>query len=292
MPRFRVLPGFLVMLPALLAGPWAAADEYAEKSRAIAEAHGGTIVTVELVIELAMSMMGMAERSEEKMNAVGTVVHPDGWVLLTNSAVDPAGQYQAMLSMMPDGVSIESRVTSARVRYADGTEVDGQVVLRDTDMDLALLKPVEAPGNQQPHLDFSKAADIGMFDPAVILNRLGRVARYQLAGYTGRIEAVIDRPRLLYVMTGPAGAPVFTLDGEPIGICAQRTFGGAAMTSFSDFESNIMSVIVPGVDLVEFLEQGADAEISDEEPAADDDADDDDGDAEEAAILLESPEDE
>jgi S1-C subfamily serine protease len=259
MPRFHILPGALLVIPALLGGAWSAADEYAEKCRAVAASHGDTVVTIELVIEISMNMMGMAERTEEKTNAIGTVAHPDGWILLTNAAVDPAGQYASMLSMMPDGMSIESRVTGARIRYADGTEADGRVVLRDGDRDLALLKPVDALGAPVPFVDFSQATAIEMFDPAVILSRLGRVARYQLAGYPSRIEAVIDRPRTLYVMNGPAGAPVFNLDGEPVGICAQRTFGGAGMTSMRDFEDNIMSVIVPGADLVEFLEEGKDA---------------------------------
>lgn len=292
MSRLPYLPGALAMVPVLLAGAWAAADEYAEKSRALVAQHGDSIVTVELVIEISMSMMGMGERSEEQMNAGGTVVHPEGWVLLTNTSIDPTGQYESMLGMLPDGMSFESRVTSSRIRYADGTEVDGQVVLRDTDMDLALVKPVEPPDEPQPYVNFEDAATLGMFDPAITLTRLGRVARYELAGYAGRIAAVIERPRLLYVMNGQAGAPVFDLDGTPVGICAQRTFGGGAITSFMDFESNIMSVVVPGPDLVEFLEQGADAELTEEEDEPE--ADDEDGPASpgEDAIVLETPTDE
>ena len=288
MPRVRFLPGALLIIPALLAGSLAAADEYAEKCRAVAAQHGDTVATVELVIEISMQFMGQAERTEEKTNAVGTVAHAEGWVLVTNASVDPAGQYASMLGAMPEGVSFESRVTGARIRYADGTEVDGRVVLRDTDRDLALIKPASPPESPRPYVDYTTAAAIEMFDPAVILNRLGRVARYQLAGYPSRIEAVIDRPRTLYVMNGPPGAPVFNLAGDPVGICAQRTFGGSAVSSMSDFEENLMSVVVPGSDLIEFLEEGADAvepvDSADETDAADEETEDDEA----ASITLEN----
>lgn len=253
-----------------IAASLARADDYAERARAVAADHGTPVVTVEMTIEMTMSMTGMGtERNEETMNAAGIVVHPDGWVLLTNTSVDPASQYAGMLSMMPDGVRIESRVTSARIRYADGSEAEAQVVLRDSDMDLALAKPVEVPSEPRDFVDFSEAAAVAMFDPVVILQRLGRVARYELSGFTARIEAVIERPRLLYVMTGPAGTPVFTLQGAPVGILGQRSFGGGAM-SFSDFDSNFMSVIVPGVDIVEFLAEGADATTPEDNGAVDD----------------------
>ena len=89
------------LLFALLAGPGrftSAADDLAEKGRAVFKQHQGAVVTVQVVLNNQISMSGRGgQANESRQTLTGTVVDPSGLTVLSLSTIDPASMMQNVL---------------------------------------------------------------------------------------------------------------------------------------------------------------------------------------------------
>ena len=223
----------------------ALADDIAEKGRAVFQKYKDTVVTV----RVAVSVSDGSGSDDNGGWANGAIVDPSGLTVVALSFLDPTGIYAKLDDQNSPQPNV--KITSLRIIFEDGNEVPATVVLRDNDLDLAFIRPIEPPKSPLPSVDLSNSAEPKLLDNVVILSQLGEVARRAHSAAIERIETVVDKPRH-YFMVGAhrsdtiLSAPVFTLEGQFIGIGAMRAIAGATETDPSD---SVLVVIVPAKDI-------------------------------------------
>ncbi|MCH7959244.1 MAG: trypsin-like peptidase domain-containing protein [Candidatus Hydrogenedentes bacterium] len=244
----------------------AAADELAEAARAVVERHASAVVTLKLVIEESMSF-GEFEEDESvgTLEITATIIAPDGLIVTSLSQTDPAGMFESLFEDLDDddySFSIETVITDVRVLLSDGEEIPAKIVLRDRDLDLVFLRPEKPPAKPLPFVDLSRSASAQQFDPLITLRRLGKVANRQCAGSFPRVQAVMKRPRRMYVLESEFGSglgqPAFSIAGDCIGITVLRSLNlpmSDSMAIFSDSGFNMATVVLPASDILEIAEQ-------------------------------------
>lgn len=252
--------GLSLLLPGAAQG-----DDMAVAARQIVAANQDAVVTVRLVLKQTYSSPGAAtEEMEEKMEVTGTIIDATGLTAVSMVATDPSSLYADMMGEEDDGFKMESQVTDVKLLMSDGAELPASIVLRDKDLDLALIRLKTPPEKPMAFVDFSKPSKIEQFDPVAILGRLGKVAQRACAGAISRVTAVVNKPRAFYSLGGDSfqlGSPAFSLTGEAVGICVLRKMNvGEDSYSFFDFhggDSNMIPVILPASDIIELATQSA-----------------------------------
>ncbi len=248
----------------------ASADAIAEAGRSLMENYRDAVVTVRVVSNQQISYPGQGtQESEQTIEATGTIITPTGLTVLALSKVEPSSVLELM-GVMND-VSIESELSDIQILRTDGSEVDAQVLLRDRDFDLVFIAPSDAVEDWS-HVNLAVAANPGLLDPVIAINRLGRVAGRTHSAASGRIEAVVERPRTLYIPsrgdgTGERGSPVFTLDGDLVGILVMRAVRSTGRDNMSD---NMIPIVLPAVDVLDAARQAPGYEDDFEESNNDD----------------------
>jgi hypothetical protein len=277
---FRVAYIACFALVALSATAPARADEPAvEAARQVFEKHHGSVVWVSAVMKMRAGggFGAMFGRQEQKVDAVGTVIHESGLTVLSYSVLDPTAMLNAMMASAGGGVGDEknefkSELSGVKIRLADGTELPAKLILKDDDLDLAFVMPTEK-GKQLPHLKLdarpSDAAKVKTLDAVISIWRLSQSLDRQAAVGIGRVAAVVNKPRTFYVCSGvdSVGTPTFLADGTPLGIMVYRKQGAemslrSMMSSGSD---RMPTVVVPAADVLEVAQQ---ALTKRDEPAA------------------------
>lgn len=209
--------------------PTSAEDQpLAAAARTVLEAQRSNVVTVRLA---ARVRIGSAEAGSMDMDLVieasGFLLDPAGLVVTSLNATDPRQLYEQYLndeSGEGEDYTLSSEVSRTTIVFDGGQEVEADAGLRDTDLDLAYFtlkqsapigsvvrKPGDAPKT---------------FDGVVILRRLGEVAGRSCAGAVAQLHAVVERPRMFYIVSNDAavglGEPAFDLDGHCLGIVTLR----------------------------------------------------------------------
>ncbi len=272
---------FVGLFLACLAAQAAVAGEIEDQARAIMEQNQHAVVTVQVTTKTQVSFMGMGnEESEDKREVTGTVIQPDGLTVVALSATDPTSMLHAMMGEMMEQMEMNARVIDVKILRDGGTEIPAAVVLRDKDLDLAFIRPIEKPAQPMACIPLANAGSTSMLDEVVALNRLGKVANRAYAAYLLRIHAIVSKPRTYYVPSYEAmstqGSPVFTADGKLLGLAVLRTLseggseasGLAAMLS-GGMTGNMIPIILPASDILEVAAQAPESgEAAVEESAA------------------------
>jgi len=221
----------------------------AEDGRVIAEKNGDAVISVEVVIESTESYEGESSKRETRSNATGTIIDPSGLLVSSLSAINPTEMYGSLFADDMDDFGFTSDVVDVKIRMSDGKEVSGDVVLRDRDLDLAFIKPKDKLKKDCPYVDLTNAGDPQMMDEVVMLSRLGKLAGRSLAACVDRVQAVVTKPRKLFVVNENAhnqvGVPAFCLDGKPAGILVMRTAPGSPSSSDFSFRDSMMAAVLP-----------------------------------------------
>jgi S1-C subfamily serine protease len=261
------------------------ADELAEQGRQVLEQYKKSVVTINLVIKQQFSMSGFGSQDQEsKEEVTGTVIDPSGLTVVALSTTDPTSMIQSMMEMSGEdtqGFQMTSNVTDLKILMDDGSEIPGQIVLRDKDLDLAFIRPTEPLAEPIPSLDLANTGTPEILDPVFTITKLGRVAGREYAVSIERINSVVTRPRTYYIPGNDPtqtdlGSPTFTADGKIVGIFVMRTVKGAGagmMSMMRGMSDTSMAVIVPAGDIAEIAaqapEKGEEIETpAEEEPAA------------------------
>jgi len=244
-------------------------DKLAAAGRRLLAQQGECVVNVELVIETKMSMGGGVDMSEEnKTEATATFLHPSGLAVVPLSDIDPmsllnkimGGDSHAGMSQM----KWDSQVKDIKLRLHDGREVPAEVVLRDRDLDLAFVRPNPPLESEVQFIDFREGADPKLLDQLICLDRLGKVANWELGLSLCRLSCRVTKPRLLYVPSqlDNMGCPVFTDRGKIVGLVLLRSMGGggasmAGMLGSMGGQGNmgVLPVILPAKDIAEVADQ-------------------------------------
>lgn len=251
--RFRAT-WFLVALWLVFSFSSVSASSIEENGREIMNLHEHAVIKVKLVLRFKIYMNGNEiKNNETKIEATGTVLDPSGLTIISLSMTDP-GKFASLKlqsQMAPGKMDVESDLNEVIMILPNGTELPAKVILRDKDLDLAFVRPVEKPVQPIAAIDTRQTAQPQILDTVFILGRLGKVAGSVPSIVTDRIQAIMKKPRLFYVpqKSMDLGAPVFSRAGKWIGIILLRTI------KTDDMSPGAMVVILPATDILDVTGQ-------------------------------------
>ena len=240
------------------------ADQTAENGRAILKQNKDAVVTVLLVLKQTISFPGSpSQEMETKVESTGTVIGADGLTVVSLSEVDPSSLMDIMSSGNPQmqGFKMDTEVQDAKMLMSDGTEVAAEVILRDRELDMAFVRPLEKATTPFTHVNLADSGIPLQLDQIISINQLGKVARRAHSISVERIDAIVTKPRTFYIPgndptnTG-LGSPAFTLEGKFIGVFfirAIKATGGG--NRFSGAQDNVAVILLPAADIQEAADQ-------------------------------------
>lgn len=259
-----------MLIAVLLALPGASsAQDDRNAAREVVKRWQDAIVNVRVVLKMRMSMSGREMQSmEEPVDAVGTVIDPDGLTVLSLSALNPAAMMNKIIGGMGgsgDRLDIGGEPTDLKIRTADGREVTAKIVLRDEDLDLAFIRPAAKPEKPLVAVNLSDPARPALLDAVVILSRLGRVGGWTSAASIQTVGAIIEKPRTFYViengLAGGMGTPAFTPSGKVVGVLTMRSVQSGRIGMMSMMagpqQLGLLPVILPAADVQEIAKQAS-----------------------------------
>lgn len=261
--RLSKIGAMLAAVSILCSAMAAYAGEEEEQARAVLEKYKKTVVTIKLVTKQKFSMGGRgSQENESRSEVTGTIISPEGLIVVSLSATDPTSIYKSMMSDQMEDMQIDSEVSDVKILMDDGAEVAAQVVLRDNDLDLAYIRPLQKPEQPMAFVDLTQTSSPQQLDKVVSINRLGKVAGRVYSVSLERIEAIVEKPRKLYVpgnapTSTDQGCPGFSFDGKIVGIFVLRTIKDPGNTGGgSPFgKSNVLPVLLPAEDVLEGAKQ-------------------------------------
>lgn len=255
MTKLLVVLGVLV---GLALGAPAGADELAATARQVIEKKGDAIITIEVVTEQKWAYGGQQSESEEKSEALGTVVSADGIVVTSLSNVDHS-QLLQRLRAEDDDSSFSITVKEVKFILADDSEVPAMVALRDVDLDIAVLVPKEKLEKPMTALALGMDAKPEILDRVFTIARMGKIAKRTIVAMSGEIQGIVSRPRTYYITSaeitsGGTGVPVFGDDGELVGIVTLHVLAGA-MAPGAGNDEPVIPVVLPISDITGIVNQ-------------------------------------
>lgn len=239
------MAGALCFLSLLHAG---FADETAEKGRIVFRDQSPSVISVKAT--LSMSMGG--EESENVTRATATVIDPSGLSVLSLSVIDPA----LYMDSAEEGTETQIKIVSLKMLLAEDVECPAEVVLRDRDLDLAFVRPVQPLEKPMPFVDLKRSDQPELLDELVVILQLGQAARRAHSVCVVRVETVVDKPRRFYTIGSDRAldvlcSPVFTLENKFVGIGVMRS---VAMGR-EEMGEDMIVIIVPAEDIRDAVKQ-------------------------------------
>ncbi|MEW6089064.1 MAG: hypothetical protein AB1498_12250 [bacterium] len=241
------------------------ADDAVNSARDIKNKFENAVVSIKITIKQKMAIQGReVNTNESRSEIIGTVIDNSGLIVTSLIATEPTVFYNKIMKNrggpQASHMKWESEVSDIKIRFNDGQEKEGKILLRDKDLDLVFIQPAEKY-SASSSVNLKEAGEVRILDQIVILSRLGKIASWTPTMTLDRIEAVIQKPRPFYISRTKDyfGAPVFSLDGKFAGIYVLRS-----TESDSDIISSIFSgpgaagfipIILPASDIAETVKQ-------------------------------------
>lgn len=200
------------------------AQEDAAAARKTLKTYEKGIITLSAVLKFELKAAGASMPSlERKTSCIAAIIDADGLAVTALKNINPHGQAQAGGRK----IQLDSQVQEVKYRLADGTEVPARVVLKDEDLDLAFLAPLEPLDEETkskiaavPLADAAPAPEV--LDIIQLIGRAGEDLNFAATLQLGRIAATISQPRTCYMGTiGISGALAFNSQGKLLGIFCQ-----------------------------------------------------------------------
>ena len=183
---------------------------------------------------------------EQKLEALGTIIAPDGLTVMSLTTVDPRSKILARLRS--NSASVQVNYTDVFILKPDGTEIPAKVLLKDADLDLAFLLPLESNGSSFPVFckPSGKAKQVKVLDDVVSMGKLGKNLYRQSILRKGCVNATITKPRKYFVIENSTpGIPVFDRTGSWLGVSVYKMERGQPSSL----------VTLPTSDILEIAEQ-------------------------------------
>ena len=254
----------------------ARADDVAQAGRDIVAKCQDSLVTIQLTVKIHLNMNGDQSTEDDKGETIGAIIDPSGLIVVSLTTADPSSAI-AKMAGEDEKMQASCEIVDLKIRLSDGRELPGKIVLRDKDLDLAFIRPLKKPDAPLPALSLANATTPGLLDQIVIVYRLGNVGSRAISVTLDRIQSVIEKPRAFFVpgiaaMATRLGAPVFGMDGSPIGVLLLRAVpqSSSSITSNSGGigGDNTLYVILPAADIVDAAKQAPEvADVKEPAPA-------------------------
>jgi hypothetical protein len=220
--------------------------------KSVTEKVGGSIVAVKTVIKQSVG----GRTGETRSTTNGIIVSKDGLTMISLSAIDPSSLLKQMYAgRIPPGTEMSAEVTDIKIVLTDQTELTAEIVLRDPDLDIAVIRPSVPFTATVTPIDIAADAKVDVLDRVIVARRLDQKADNAIGLSVVHIGAVVRKPRLFYVLgENPAmaglGSPVFTATGQFLGLMVMRT---AAADAGAD--RGVLLVIIPAAYIRDNAEQ-------------------------------------
>ncbi len=233
----------------------AAAPDLEATARSAAEQNGRAVVTVRLVLKVKVG----GQEHEQKMEVPGVVIDPSGLTVASASSIDPTGVLRRMVDAQRQRVSLESEVKETVLLLEDGTELDAAVVLKDTDLDLAFIRPRDAGLKLAAVTLKPRSGTVPILTRIFVIGRLGKLGNRALAVATGEVRAHVRGPAPYWVSDGETSAFVgsfaYTADGVPLGLVVKRFATSLDPQTGGRGQDAVMTVIRPVDKVLELATQ-------------------------------------
>jgi len=267
---------FAALALTAMALPARAAEDGAS-AKAVLGKWQDAVITVKATVKIRVALGGNEQTKEEnEVETLATIVDPSGLAVLSFSCIDPTKVFDGLMKSAGSGspqVDINSEITDMDMVMPDGREIPAKVVLRDGDLDMAFIKPVDKLEKPLACIDLTSESKADVLDTICIISRLDKVAGRSPSITMNRIEAVITSPRRCYVVENSTlmnrlGAPVFSLDGKVVGFSLLRISKSYDKSRMGGFMSRgmdslgIMPVVLPVAEVAAEAKQAM--EIKDE----------------------------
>ncbi|HVP61107.1 MAG TPA: trypsin-like peptidase domain-containing protein [Myxococcaceae bacterium] len=224
-------------------------------ARATAEQSGKAVVTIRLVLKLKLG----GQEHEQKMEVPGVVIDPSGLTVASASSIDPSGAIRRMVDAQRQRVTLESEVKETVILLEDGTELDAAVVLKDSDLDLAFIRPRDAGLKLSAVTVRPRSGTVPLLTRVFVLGRLGKLGSRALAVATGEVRAYVRGPAPYYVTDGETssfvGSLAYTADGVPLGFLVKRFATSIDAQAGGRGSDSVMTVLRPVDKVVELAAQ-------------------------------------
>lgn len=206
-----------------------------------------TWVSFTMRIEVSANGRSMPPQ-EQKVEALGTVIANDGLTVLSLSTVDPRSKIFARLRS--NSASVQVNYTEVFILKPDGTEIPAKMLLKDADLDLAFVLPINSSGNSKNFPIFCEHSSVpiqlNVLDEVVSIGKLGKNLYRQSTLRKGWVNALIEKPRKYFVIENISpGTPVFDKKGSWVGVAVYK------------MERGIPSALItlPSYDIIEIANQ-------------------------------------
>src|SRR5262245_33882887 len=124
------------------------AQESRAAARDLVKKWQDAIVNVRVVVKMRMSMGGREmQSSDDTIETVGTVVDPEGLTVVSLTSINPGPTMTKLMANGGGGQSVEiaSEPTDLKIRLSDGRELQSTIAIRDEDLNLAFIRPINPP---------------------------------------------------------------------------------------------------------------------------------------------------
>ena len=255
--------GLFCALP-VFGGGTEAKDAVVAAAKRIYAEQQDAVVGISAVAKISLTAEGSKDAPvnipdrEQKMESIGTIIDPAGLVVTALSTLDPSKEVSGREVRYGGGtirLEASADLKEVRIILADGTEIPGEVIMKDADLDLCFLQlkmsSKEAKGVVLKALDLRRG-DYKAFvsDDVISLGRMDEVLNRQATVSRGQILAVTLKPRQFIRISGASmGGPSFTPDGRVVGIAVNRSYRGR----------NSVQVVIPAFDVLEIADQAKQA---------------------------------
>jgi hypothetical protein len=247
------------LLAALMTSPLAFSAEgpVKEKALALAASHKDSVLFLSAVVEIEITAgENPAKKEERKLEMLGTVISKDGLIVVPLSTLDVASSIDGRTVNGPQGpmkIAAKGTTKEVKILMPDGSEVEAKVAFKDTDLDLAFIRPNKPETVHLTSVDTGNTAAMSLLESVIILGRLGKDLNREPVVMTSEIIAVITKPRTFgKIGMQSLGMPIFNLEGKFLGIGINRFSPKIDGEGQGVTPSN---VILPAADLLESAAQ-------------------------------------
>jgi hypothetical protein len=150
----------------------------------------------------------------------------------------------------------------------DDTGVDGKLLARDSELDLAWVQVKSPPTKPYKFVDLTKSVVPVVGDSLVSIRRMAKFFDRAPAATFGQLVGIARKPRDLYVPGGgmvvDPGAPIFSGDGRHVGFVVVQFPDAEAPRYLFAREADFRTLILPAADVVRATERAKKAKDGEE----------------------------
>jgi S1-C subfamily serine protease len=230
--RTRIAASIILLAACVAVASAQTADER-KAAQAVVKRKGDAVVMVMATLKIRATVGGQEQTIDQQAQANGTILDASGLAVTSLSTLQPDDMMTRTLSnRVQPGTRVEvtSEPSGIKMHMADGREVPARLVLRDQDLDLAFIRPIDPPSTPMTWID-APATKPSLMDLLFVIQRTSETTGWSTAASFGNVQLVIDKPRTYYQVAMPTvggsglGAPIFDSAGNFVGVMVMRNTG-------------------------------------------------------------------